>query len=92
LPTNPVHILDLAFFLPAVLATGVLLLRRRPLAYTMAPAFLVFLILTGVPIMLTPVVQTLRSEAASWGVLVPIGLLTLVSVGVLAWLLSTVSD
>ena len=38
LPTNPVHILDLAFFLPAVIATGVLLLKRRPLAYTVAPA------------------------------------------------------
>ncbi len=62
LPTNPVHILDLAFFLPAVIATGVLLLKRKPFAYTVAPAFIVFLILTGVPILITPVVQTARGR------------------------------
>jgi hypothetical protein len=28
-PTNPVHVLDLAFFLPAAAASGVLLLRRH---------------------------------------------------------------
>jgi hypothetical protein len=89
LPTNPVHILDLGFFLPAVIATGVLLLKRRPLAYTVAPAFIVFLILTGVPILITPLVQVVRGETAHWGVVVPIGLLTVVLLGLLIWLLST---
>jgi hypothetical protein len=90
LPTNPVHILDLAFFLPAVVGTGVLLLKHRPFGYTVAPAFLVFLVLTGVPILLTPVVQTVRGETASWGVVAPIGALTLALLGVLAWLVSTI--
>lgn len=90
LPTNPVHILDLGFFLPAVIATGVLLLKRKPLAYTLAPAFIVFIILTGVPILLTPVVQMARGETASWGVVVPIGTLTVAMLGVLVWLLSTI--
>ena len=90
LPTNPVHILDLAFFLPAVIATGVLLLKRRPFAYTVAPAFIVFLILTGIPILITPVVQSARGEMASWGVVGPIGALTLALLGLLAWLLSTI--
>ena len=89
LPTNPVHILDLAFFLPAVFATSVLLLKRKPLAYTLAPSFIVFLILTGVPILLTPIVQAARRETAAWGVVVPIGTLTVVLLGLLAWLLST---
>jgi hypothetical protein len=89
LPTNPVHVLDLGFFLPAAITTGVLLLKLKPLAYPLAPAFLVFLILTGIPILLTPVVQTARGEAAAWGVIVPIGALTLVLLGLLAWLLST---
>jgi hypothetical protein len=92
LPTNPVHILDLAFFLPAVIAAGVMLLKRRPFAYTVAPAFLVFLILTGVPILLTPVVQTVRGWAADWSVVGPIGALTAILFGVLAWLMSTVSE
>jgi hypothetical protein len=90
LPTNPVHILDLAFFLPAVIATGVLLLRGRPLAHTVAPAMLVFLVLTGVPILLTPVVQASRGELAAWGVIAPIGTLTVVILGVLVWLMSSV--
>jgi hypothetical protein len=90
LPTNPVHILDLAFFLPAVIGAGLLLLKHRPFGYTIAPAFLVFLVLTGVPILLTPVVQTVRGETASWGVVAPIGALTLALLGVLAWLVSTI--
>ena len=90
LPTNPVHILDLAFFLPAVIATSVLLLQRKPLGFTLAPAFIVFLVLTGIPILITPAVQTLRGETAAWGVVFPIGALTLVLLGVLVWLLSTI--
>ena len=90
LPTNPVHILDLAFFLPAVIATSVLLLQRKPLGYTLAPAFIVFLVLTGIPILITPAVQTLRGETAAWGVVFPIGALTLVLLGLLVWLMSTI--
>jgi hypothetical protein len=88
-PTNPVHVLDLGFFLPAVIATGVLLLRRIPFAYTLAPMMIVFLMLTGVPILLTPAVQTARGETAAWGVVMPIGTLTVISLGMLVWLLST---
>jgi hypothetical protein len=86
-PTNPVHVLDLAFFLPAVLVTGVQLLRRKAFAFTVAPAFIVFLMLTGLPILVTPVVQTVRGEPAAWGVFVPIGVLTVAMIGLLTWLL-----
>jgi len=89
LPTNPVHILDLGFFLPAVIATGVLLLKRTPFAHTLAPSLIVFLVLTGVPILLTPAVQAVRGETAAWGVVIPIGTLTVISLGMLVWLLST---
>jgi hypothetical protein len=90
LPTNPVHILDLGFFLPAVVATGVMILRRKSLGYTFAPPFIVFLILTGMPILITPVVQSVRGETAAWGVMVPIGTLTVLCLGLLVWLLSTI--
>jgi len=90
LPTNPVHILDLGFFLPAVIITGVMLLKGKSPAFTLAPSFIVFLILTGVPILITPVVQSLRGEVAAWGVVVPIGTLTVLLLAVLIWLLSTV--
>ena len=90
IPTNPVHILDLGFFLPAVIITSIMLLKQKPLAYTLAPAFIVFLILTGIPILITPIVQSVRGETAAWGVVVPIGTLTMLLLGLLVWLLSTI--
>jgi hypothetical protein len=90
LPTNPVHILDLAFFLPAGIAVGILLLKGKPLAYTLAPAFMVFVILTGIPILLTPIIQAARGDPAGWAVVPPIGTLTLIQFGLLAWLISTI--
>ncbi len=89
-PTNPVHVLDLAFFLPAAFVTGVWLLRRRSVAFTTAPALIVFVILTGIPILLTPVLQAARGEAAAWGVMVPIGTLTVLMLAELIWLCSTI--
>ncbi|HEV3477894.1 MAG TPA: hypothetical protein VG144_00435 [Gaiellaceae bacterium] len=40
LPTNPIHVLDMAFLLPASIAAGVSLLRRLALGYWLAPALL----------------------------------------------------
>lgn len=40
--TNPVHVLDLSFVLPANLIVALLLLRRKPVAFTIAPVLLVF--------------------------------------------------
>jgi hypothetical protein len=90
LPTNPVHILDLGFFLPAVSITGVMLLKKKPLAYTLTPGGLVFLVLTGVPILITPVVQTFREEEAAWGMVGPIGILSVLLIGLLVWILWTI--
>lgn len=89
LPTNPVHILDLSFFLPATIATGILLIRGKSLAFTLAPVFIVFLILTGIPIIITPFVQSARGEIAAWEILIPIGTLTVLLSGLLIWLLTT---
>ena len=46
--TNPVHVLDLSFVLPANVITALLLLRRKPVAFTIAPVLLVFSILMPV--------------------------------------------
>lgn len=90
IPTNLVHVLDFAFFLPAVSITGIGMLRCRAFSCTVAPAFLVFLVLTGVPILLTPVVQSARGEVAEWGVAIPIGTLVVVLAAAVAWLIATV--
>ena len=86
LPTNPVHVLDLAFFLPAAAIVGGSLWQRRPLGYAAAPAMLVFMALTGLPIMATVFVADVRGSEADWGLLAPIGVITVVSV-VLTWTL-----
>jgi hypothetical protein len=75
-PTNAVHVLDLAVFLPAAVLAGVQLLRRRATGRVLAPVLLAFLTLTGLPILVTPVVTGLRGGVADWAVAAPIGLIT----------------
>jgi hypothetical protein len=84
LPTNPVHVLDLAVFLPAVAIVGGTLWQRRPLGYAAAPALLVFLALTGLPIIATVFVAAARGTDPAWQLLGPIGVITLAAV-LLAW-------
>ncbi len=89
-PTNPIHVLDLSFFLPAVIYTGASLLRQKPLAYSVAPSFIIFLILTCIPILITPLVQSARGETAGWSVAIPIGTIFLTLIGLLVWLLTKI--
>jgi hypothetical protein len=42
-PVNFIHVLDLGFLLPALCVTAVLLMRRKPAGYALAPAFLTLL-------------------------------------------------
>jgi hypothetical protein len=86
LPTNPVHVLDLAFFLPAAAIVGGSLWQRRPLGYAAAPAMLVFMALTGLPILTTVVVADARGRDAAWQLLAPIGAITAIST-LLTWVL-----
>jgi hypothetical protein len=89
LPSSPVHVLDLSFFLPAALTTGILLLRRRAWAYLTAPGLLVFLALTGLPILATPFIADARGDTAGWAVLAPVGVVTVASLTLLGRLLRT---
>lgn len=91
-PTNPVHILDLAFFLPAAVLNAVMLLRRMPLAHTLAPPLLVFMLLTALPILLTPLVQSSIGQTPTWAVAAPIGAFTVALVALLLWLMASIRD
>ena len=82
-PTNPVHVLDLAFFLPAAIASGILLLRRHPLGYATVAGQLVWFALTCVPILITPLVASARGHESGWAVTLPIGALLLAILAVL---------
>ncbi len=86
-PTNPVHVLDLAFFLPAVIMSGLLLRLRRPLGYTTAAGQLAWLALTCLPILVTPLVANGRGHTPGWAVMITIGVLLLAILTVLGRLL-----
>lgn len=88
LPTSPVHVLDLAFFLPAVLIVGIQLLRKRPLGYLAGPGLLVFLILTGLPILITPFISDARGQEPAWAVMGPIGVITVIALAALTRMLT----
>lgn len=88
-PTSPVHVLDLAFFLPAVCASGIQLLRRHRMGYSTAAGALVFLGLTCLPILLTPFVAQVRGDVPGWSVMVPITLIAVITLIVLWRLLHT---
>ncbi|HSU70213.1 MAG TPA: hypothetical protein VLI70_02060 [Micrococcaceae bacterium] len=86
IPTNPVHVLDLSFFLPAVCASGLLLFRRHPVGPSFGVGSLVFLGLTCLPILVTPLVASVRGEAPQWTVMVPVGVIAIATLAIL-WLL-----
>lgn len=50
--TNPIHVLDLALYLPALVMSGISLLRNRTLGHVFSLPLLVFSILEGLGILL----------------------------------------
>jgi hypothetical protein len=69
LPTSPVHVLDMAVLLPAVLVTGVLLSKRRAWGFFLAPVLLTALILLAAGIVtLMAVLQVRDVSGGSWAI------------------------
>jgi hypothetical protein len=65
LPVNPIHVLDLALLLPAVLLTAVLLRRRNPYGFVFAAPLAIFLIAMGLAIVAMVIVMRARGIAVS---------------------------
>jgi hypothetical protein len=66
--TNPVHVLDVGFLLPAMIITALLLWRRKPLGYTFAIPLLVFTVITGVGILAIFFAMSMKGMPTSLGV------------------------
>jgi hypothetical protein len=73
--TNPVHVLDLALFLPASMLAGILLRRGRAWGVCLAPVMLIAMSATSLGIVSLTVVSTVRDLDASPVVAVVIGVL-----------------
>jgi len=69
LPTNPVHVMDLAIILPAHVAAAALLLQRRPTGEMLATILLAFGLLMSASIGGMLLVMRLRAVPASSGVI-----------------------
>jgi hypothetical protein len=68
LPVNPVHVLDLAFVLPAMIATSWLLWIRHPLGLLFTVPLLTFAATMGAAIIAMSVVMSARGLAQSSGI------------------------
>jgi hypothetical protein len=66
--TNPVHVLDLGFYLPGMVITAILLWRKQFLGFFFAIPFLVFSILTSIGILAIDVVGVMQGSTAALGV------------------------
>jgi hypothetical protein len=75
---NPVHILDMGLYLPAMIITSVSLWTNRSLGYTFGTPLLVFSALTGLGILVIDYLAGTTASAAPQEVFV--GILTIVSV------------
>ncbi len=66
--TNPVHVLDIGLYLPAMIITSILLWRRKLVGYILALPLLVFSIFTGTGILAMFLVMSSKGMTTSLGV------------------------
>ncbi len=92
LPVNPVHVLDLAFVLPGMMATSVMLWRRRPAGYLLAVPLLVFSAVMGVAIEAMAGVMYVSEIAVPAAMIVTVGAVTLISLALAVWYLRQVRE
>lgn len=83
---NPVHVLDLAFVIPAMIAAGVLLWKRRPVGFVAAVALATFMAAMGLAIVGMTIVVSWRGLGSA-GPAVPMSVLVAVTVAFTARLL-----
>jgi hypothetical protein len=83
LVSNPVHVLDMAVFLPAMLLAGLFLAKRRGLGYLLAPTVLAAAILFSLGIVGLQPVLAVRGETPASGLAAGIGITAAIEILVL---------
>jgi hypothetical protein len=78
--TNPVHVLDLALMLPALCASGVLLLRRRGAGLVLAPIMVSFNALMTLALVGMMIAMRMRGLSADFTVVGAMAVLAAISV------------
>ncbi|MBL7723915.1 MAG: hypothetical protein JNK27_07185, partial [Chitinophagaceae bacterium] len=85
LPTNVVHVVDLAVFLPAIFITGILLYKKKLAGYILAPLLLSFFILMDITIGGLVVLIKHRGLEGDYSLTYIMAALTLFSIFTLIW-------
>lgn len=80
LTTNPVHIIDLAIFLPGFFLVAILLLRKKPLGFLFAPVMLVFSILMDITIGGLIIMMKMTNIETNYSIVLAMGFLALFSI------------
>lgn len=86
-PTGSAHVLDMAWILPAMGLTAFWLWRRRAIAYALAGSLLAFMSLITLAIGAMMVSMNLYEQPIAIGTAAVFGLVSLASLGMLAWYL-----
>jgi hypothetical protein len=84
---NPVHVLDLAFILPAMIATGILVWRRRSLGSVFAVPILVFAVTMGLAVIAMAFNMRLKGIVESLMPAVFMGVNVILALFLCAWAL-----
>src|ERR1035437_3088525 len=77
---NPVHVLDIAICLPALILTGISLIKRKSIGLLLAPTMMIFCIFMAVAIAAMVFVLKSKGLEADSGLSAVFGIITLVSV------------
>ena len=79
LSVNPVHVLDLALCLPALILTGIALIKRKNIGLLLAPTMMIFCIFMAVAIAAMVFVMKSKGQEAEYSLTAVFGIITLVS-------------
>jgi len=86
-PTNGVHVLDMAWMLPAMMLTAAWLWRKRALGYTLAGVLLTFMSVLALAILAMMVSMGFYAQPVAPGMAVVFGVVAGASLGMVAWYL-----
>lgn len=92
MPTSAVHVLDLAWILPAMALTALLLWRGRDLGYALAGALLAFVPLMTLAIGAMMVAMPFFGQPVALGMAGVFGAVAVVSAGMLVWYLRSIES
>ncbi len=86
-PTSAVHVLDMAWILPAMALTAVWLWRKRAIGYALAGVLLAFMPLLTAAIMAMILSMSLYGQPVGVGMAAVFGIVSAASLGMLIWYL-----